>query len=108
MTAMTAERVPYDADHVHIVDLGNGRIIALWIADPAEAENPRQVAETVYERYDAEIVATAQRLYKRDGADFSGWVVASPSDPHSYSDPIPTKREALQALRRAIADYFTR
>ncbi|MFI6594940.1 hypothetical protein ACIBHX_01760 [Nonomuraea sp. NPDC050536] len=108
MKTMTADRVPYDADHVHIVDLGNGRVIALWISDPAEAEHPRQVAETVYERYDAEVIATAQRFYKRDGADFSGWIVATPSDLYSHSDPIPTKREAMQSLRNAIADYFNR
>lgn len=32
----------------------------------------------------------------RDG--FAGWVVRSTSDRYSYSDPIPTKAEAVAAL----------
>jgi hypothetical protein len=44
--------------------------------------------------------AEARRFYKSEGAAFSGWIVSSTSDSYSYSDPIPTKAEAIEALLR--------
>lgn len=40
----------------------------------------------------------AERYYKSEGSSFSGWVVRSTSDPFSYSDPIPNKKEAVHQL----------
>lgn len=38
----------------------------------------------------------ATRFYRKEGADFSGWVVARGQS--VYSDPIPTKKEAIQLM----------
>ena len=43
-------------------------------------------------------IVEAVRYYRSEGASFSGWVVRSIYDPHSYSDPIPTKVDAAKAL----------
>jgi hypothetical protein len=40
----------------------------------------------------------AERYYQSEGASFSGWVVRSLRDKHSYSDPIPNKKQAIKAL----------
>lgn len=42
--------------------------------------------------------AEAVRYWLRHGDGFSGWIVRSTVDRHSYSDPIPNKREAKAAL----------
>lgn len=42
--------------------------------------------------------AEAVRYYKADGARFSGWIVRSTTDQYSYSDPVPTKPEAIELL----------
>ncbi len=42
--------------------------------------------------------AEAVRYYKRDGANFTGWIVRSTTDRFSYSDAIPTKDRAIAAL----------
>lgn len=100
MTEQTARR-PYDAKHVRIVDQGN-IVTAVWIADPELAKDPAAALDgPAYWTDDVEVVAKATRFYKREGADFSGWVVGS-------SDPIANKREALRELRRCITDRFTR
>lgn len=48
------------------------------------------------ERSDEEVEAV--RYYKTEGATFSGWVIRSRVDSYSYSDPIPTKAEAIRYL----------
>lgn len=48
------------------------------------------------ERKDGQVEAV--RYYKTDGANFSGWIVRSNRDIYSYSDPIPTKAEAIKAM----------
>jgi hypothetical protein len=42
----------------------------------------------------------AVRFYKTEGAGFTGWIVRSTTDPCDYSDPIPTKGEAIAMLLR--------
>lgn len=98
---------PYDAEHVQIVDEGT-IVTALYIPDPEQAKDPQAVLDappTMDSAWEVEIVAEATRFYKKDGADFSGWIVRSRQD---YTDPIPNKRAAMTHLRDAIADYFTR
>mgnify|MGYP001606121523 CR=1 FL=1 len=99
-------RRPYDAAHVQIVDNGTC-VTALWIADPELARDPRAALDRICDRtLDIEVVATATRYFKYQGASVPGWIVKS--GPFEYSDPIPTKREAMQCLRRAIHEYFNR
>lgn len=98
-------RRPRDAEHVQIVEEGN-IVIAVYIPDPEQAKDPKAVLDappTIDSVWEIEVVAEATRFYKRDGADFSGWVVRSRQD---YTDSIPNKREAMQALRDAINQYF--
>ena len=103
-------RRPRDAAHVQIVH-EPGLVTALYIPDPEMARNPRAVLDAPpsmenYRKYEeVETVATAERHYRRDGADFTGWIVSSGND---YGDPIPNKKEALEKLHLVIADYFTR
>lgn len=47
---------------------------------------------------------TAKRFYKSEGANLSGWIVAHKTKRDDYSDPIPNRREALQALRAMERD----
>ncbi|MFF3928213.1 hypothetical protein [Streptomyces hirsutus] len=104
-TDSKAKRTPYDANHVAIVDEGH-TITALYIPDPELAKDPRRIVKDIANRQYAnvELVATARRFYKKDGASFSGWIVDS--GPYSYSDPIANKREAIASLRHHIREYF--
>lgn len=99
-------RRPYDAEHVQIVDQGS-TVTALYIPDPEQAGDPAHVLGSITDaRYmSVEVVATAGRFYRKDGAAFSGWVVRTGAD---HGEPHPNKREALAQLRREITDYFTR
>jgi hypothetical protein len=56
----------------------------------------RQVRPGLLLRDDGQVEAV--RFYLADGAAFSGWIVRSTTDQYSYSDPIPTKPEAIDAL----------
>lgn len=101
----TPNRRPYDAKHVQIVDAGT-IVTAVWIGDPELAKDPAATLDGPhYWGDDVEVVAEATRFYKRDGADFSGWVVRSGLD---YTDPIPNKPEAMEALRDTIERRFAR
>jgi hypothetical protein len=44
----------------------------------------------------------AERLTRADGADFSGWIVRSKTNPSDYSDPLPNKRRAIEVLRHCV------
>lgn len=111
MIAMAAEKLPYDAKHVVYRDDGT-MIHAFWTSAPeaarqlADRNTPGDVIERLWFRDDVEIVATATRFYKRDGAGHSGWVVNS--GPDDYSDSIPNKREAMKTLRHHVTENFKR
>lgn len=102
-------RRPYNAENVQYVD--NGLIVtAVWCSDPTIApevalENDlRSIAGDV--PYEVVVVAEATRHFKREGADFSGWIISRGND---YSDlPIASKRDAVKALRGWVEGYFTR
>ncbi|MFF4576898.1 hypothetical protein ACFY15_00575 [Streptomyces sp. NPDC001373] len=98
-------RRPYNAENVRIVDEG-AVVTAVWVSDPTI--DPSAALENILRRdlpYEVEVIAEASRFYKRDGADFSGWVVAGNG---GNSDGIPNKREAMKNLGYAIRDHFTR
>lgn len=98
-------RRPYDAEHVTIVDMGS-TVWALYIPDPKQAKTPRSVAQNITSREhdNVEVIACAQRYYKRDGATVPGWVITSGPD---YGDPIPNKPAMLRNLREhTIPSYF--
>lgn len=113
MTVMAAERLPYDAKHVIYRESACGKIVtAFWasdrdfaalLADPNTPDD--EIDRRLWFRDDVEIVATAIRHYRYEGADFSGWIVESRRNP---SEPIPNKREAMRTLRAVAADYFDR
>jgi hypothetical protein len=108
MTDNQAQRTPYDAKHVQIVDMGR-TVWALYIPDPEQAKDPRKVADNICapEYRNVELVARAERFYKKEGADFSGWVVSDDGN-FSHTDGIPNKRQAMAALRGFIAQNFER
>ncbi|MFI1408829.1 hypothetical protein ACH4Y0_02650 [Streptomyces sp. NPDC020707] len=99
-------RTPYDAEHITIVDLGR-TMWALYIPDPEQAKNPRAVAEniTAPEYANVEVVATATRCYKTEGAMASGWFISSGTD--YGSEGHPNKSSMREALRLTISSYFT-
>ena len=47
---------------------------------------------------------SAAKYTKSQGAGFTGWVVRDERDRLCYSDPIPTKREAIKAMREMLGD----
>lgn len=108
-----AEEIAYDAKHVIYRESVYGKIVtAFWtsdqdlaalLADPNASDDV--VDRRLWLRDDVEIVATATRHYRYEGEDFSGWVVEIR---RSRSEPISNKREAMKALRAAVADYFNR
>lgn len=105
------DRLPYDAKHTIIINMDR-QILALWTPNPDLADQLKQAdADGVFRilvrdtNNQIEAVAAARRFYRRDGADFSGWVVESAGD---RSDGIANKRQAMQALRIAVTDYFAR
>lgn len=104
MTDTTA-RTPYDAEHIAIVDMGH-TTWALYIPDPEQAKNPRAVAAniTAPEYANVEVVATAIRCYKTEGATASGWFIRSGLD--SGSEGYPNKQAMREALRLIISGYF--
>jgi hypothetical protein len=109
MADVAPARRPYNAANVQYVDRGT-IVTALYIPDPEQAKDPAHVLENILDRSkyeNVEVVAEATRYYQRDGATFSGWIVASHGD-GSHSDPIPNKREALAQLRREVTTYFNR
>jgi hypothetical protein len=101
-------RRPYNAENVQYVDEGN-IVTAVWCSDPAI--DPKTALDNVLlsfvEKvpYEVEVIAEATRFFKREGADFSGWVVSSGSN---YGDSLPNKREAMKHLRWAVAERFSR
>lgn len=104
-----ADRVPYDAAHVHVIDEGH-TMTAVWISDPVKARDPRATfdAPLSYEnRDDYETIAEAKRFYKTDGAAFSGWIVRDRQGNHD-TVPLRTKREARETLDWVVSAYFNR
>lgn len=99
-------RTPYDVEHITIVDMGR-TTWALYIPDPEQAKNPRTVAAniTAPEYANVEVVATATRCYKTEGATASGWFISSGLD--SGSEGYPNKPAMREALRLTIGGYFT-
>lgn len=100
-------RTPYDAAHVAIVDTGRA-VWALYIPDAEQAKDPRAVLDnlTAPEYADVEVVATATRHYRSEGAPVSGWFIAS--GPDSGSEGYANKQAMRDALRITIGGYFAR
>jgi hypothetical protein len=103
-----ATRRPYNAENVQYVDEGNV-VTAVWCSDPAitpavALENDlRSITGDV--PYEVVVIAEATRFTKKEGADFSGWVVRCGVN---YGDSIPTKRDAMKELRGWVDGYFER
>lgn len=56
--------------------------------------------------YEVVVIAEATRHFKREGADFSGWIIRCGTN---YSTvPIAQKRNAVKELRGWVEGYFTR
>lgn len=100
------ERRPYNAENVQYVDQGS-IVTAVWCSDPTV--DPTEALDKILYRdlpYEVEVVAEATRHFKREGADFSGWIISRGND---YStNPIARKRDALEELRGWVDGYFTR
>lgn len=83
---------------LRVVDRKCG-LVEVWLGDG----NIDSVAiESIYE---VECIADATLLRRSQGADASGWVVASGS---SNSDCIKGKRNAVDQLRMAVAEVLER
>lgn len=98
-------RRPFNAENVQYVDEGV-IVTAVWVSDPTV--DPAIALENILHSdlpYEVEVVAEATRFYKKEGADFSGWIVRSGLD---YTDSVPNKREAMTQMRFSVQDYFAR
>lgn len=102
----TPARRPYNAENVQYVDEGLF-VTAVWVSDPTV--DPKVALDNLLRRdlpYEVVQIAEATRHFKREGADFSGWVISRGND---YSDlPITRKRDAVKALRDWVEGHFTR
>ncbi|MBD9700614.1 hypothetical protein IHE56_00615 [Streptomyces sp. ID01-12c] len=104
-----ANRRPFNAANVQYVDEGNF-VTAVWCSDPAI--DPKTALDNILRSFAEEVpyevvqIAEATRHYKREGANFSGWIISRGND---YStEPIAQKREAVKQLRFWVEGYFTR
>lgn len=102
-------RRPYNAENVQYVDQGN-IVTAVWCSDPAV--DPETALDNILRSFAEEVpyevvqIAEAMRHFKREGADFSGWII---SQGNNYStEPIAQKRDAVKQLRLWVEGYFTR
>jgi hypothetical protein len=102
-TRAAATRTPYAPHAVQIVDSGD-IVTAVWSADPAMT-GTEALDKVLNRNLEIEIVAEATRYTRREGAMFSGWIVRSGL---THTDPIPTRRAAMAAMRDQINTYFTR
>lgn len=75
---------------------GNRMSVGRHSLVPVRSKGYAQPAPGTLIRDDGKV--QAKRFTKRDGANFSGWVVSEYMDRHAYSDPIPTKSEAIDVL----------
>lgn len=104
-----ADRRPYNAENVQYVDEGNF-VTAMWCSDPSI--DPKTALDNILRSFAEEVpyevvqIAEATRHFKREGADFSGWIISRGND---YStEPIAQKRDAVKELRGWVEGYFTR
>lgn len=102
-------RRPFNAENVQYVDEGNF-VTAVWCSDPAI--DPKTALDNILRSYteevpyEVEVIAEATRHFKREGANFSGWIISRGRD---YStEPIAQKRDAIKELRGWVEGYFTR
>ncbi len=104
-----ATRRPYNAENVQYVD--DGLIVtAVWCSDPSIG--PKTALDNILRSFAEEVpyevvqIAEATRHFKREGADFSGWIISRGND---YStEPIAQKRDAIKELRGWVEGYFER
>lgn len=82
----TRSKAPVQVRFLHCPGL-----IVAWIGegDPLAMGRPQVPPRNI-------ILATATRFTKRQGAAFSGWVVATD---HEHGDVIPCRSDALASLR---------
>jgi hypothetical protein len=102
-------RRPFNAENVQYVDEGNF-VTAVWCSDPSI--DPKTALDNILRSFAEEVpyevvqIAEATRHYKREGADFSGWIISRGND---YStEPIARKRDAIEQLRGWVEGYFER
>lgn len=102
-------RRPYNAENVQYVDEGNF-VTAVWCSDPSI--DPKTALDNILRSFAEEVpyevvqIAEATRHFKREGANFSGWIISRGND---YStEPIAQKRDAIKELRGWVEGYFTR
>lgn len=102
-------RCPFNAENVQYVDEGNF-VTAVWCSDPSI--DPKIALDNILRSFAEEVpyevvqIAEATRHFKREGADFSGWIISRGND---YStEPIAQKRDAVKELRGWVEGYFTR
>lgn len=104
--APEAPRVPFALDRVLYLDKGTA-VYALWTSDPGLwAAGAQAVWDALLRRdVETEVIATARKFIKREGATFTGWVAEYGI--HS-TDPMATKRQAVRELKRFTAERFTK
>lgn len=102
-------RRPYNAENVQYVDEGNF-VTAVWCSDPSI--DPKTALDNILRSFAGEVpyevvqIAEATRHFKREGADFSGWII---SQGNNYStEPIARKPDAIKELRGWVEGHFTR
>lgn len=105
---LTNKPVPYHPDFVHTV-VEDHSITALW--SPTPLRDAQHVMDNILNRElygDIEVIATAERVYARDGADpgHSGWFIRS--GPNCSSEPYKRKANAMRALADTVAERLRR
>lgn len=101
-----APRLPYGPEAAIYRTEPGGDVYVYWTGDPAKAAQlaaREEIPDRLLFDKEVEVVATARRFTKAEGAAFSGWVVESG---HNPSDPLPTKPEAMHLLKLIVADYW--
>lgn len=105
MTVMATERLPYDAKHAIYADRGHS-VDAMWTPDAEQAKDPKGIDIIDRANESVEMIASIERRYKSDGYSEGGWFIRASGYGWDYA--APNKREAMKALRAAVAGYFNR
>lgn len=79
---------------------------AMWTPDAEQAKDPKGIDIIDRANESVEMIASIERRYKSDGYSEGGWFIRASGYGWDYA--APNKREAMKALRAAVAGYFNR
>lgn len=109
------ESLPYEPRSAIVRNFGS-EVVAVWTASPEMADKLIHGDDDAFDRLvlnphnEIEMIARIRRVHKRDGYEFSGWLIMAAGRSFGGGEEYagPNKRAAMTGLRREIANYFAK